>query len=61
MFEFLSRRYVERMLDEHISGRVNHRLLIWSLLCFEWWCRNFLERGPSHPPEAVVAARLGRT
>ncbi|MHB8642307.1 MAG: asparagine synthase (glutamine-hydrolyzing) [Gaiellaceae bacterium] len=43
MYEFLSPRFVERTLDEHVAGRVNHRLLIWSFLCFEWWCRVFLE------------------
>ena len=42
MFEFLSPRYVEHIRDEHVSGRVNHRLLIWSLLCFDWWCQIFL-------------------
>jgi asparagine synthase (glutamine-hydrolysing) len=42
IYHFLSRSSVERTLDEHCSGRVNHRLLIWSLLSFEWWCRIFL-------------------
>lgn len=36
-------RYVSRILDEHTQGRVNHRLLVWSLLCFEWWLRQFIE------------------
>ena len=31
------------MLDEHSAGRANHRLLIWSLLCFEWWNRLFID------------------
>jgi asparagine synthase (glutamine-hydrolysing) len=35
--------YVKRVLEEHIDGRVNHRLLIWSLLCFEWWNRLFMD------------------
>lgn len=35
--------YVKRVLEEHLSGKVNHRLLIWSLLCFEWWNRLFLD------------------
>lgn len=61
MFEFVSRPYVERMVDEHVSGRVNHRLAIWSFLCFEWWCRIFLERGSSDDVEAALATRLGRT
>lgn len=43
IFEFLQPRYVTRILDEHCSGQVNHRLLIWSLLSFEWWCRDFLD------------------
>ena len=30
-------------LDEHSSGKANRRLLIWSLLSFEWWCRCFLD------------------
>jgi asparagine synthase (glutamine-hydrolysing) len=34
---------VASVLEEHIAGKVNHRLLIWSLLCFEWWNRNFLD------------------
>ena len=36
-------RWVERMLAEHSAGRANHRLLIWSLLCFEWWNRLFID------------------
>jgi asparagine synthase (glutamine-hydrolysing) len=31
------------VLEEHLEGRVNHRLLIWSLLCFEWWNRLFMD------------------
>jgi asparagine synthase (glutamine-hydrolysing) len=42
IFEFLDASYVARVLDEHTAGHVNHRLLIWSLLSFEWWCRTFL-------------------
>lgn len=42
IFEYLNPVYVTRVLDEHTSGRVNHRLFIWSLLSFEWWCRRFL-------------------
>jgi asparagine synthase (glutamine-hydrolysing) len=33
--------YIRRVLDEHTAGQTNHRLLIWSLLCFEWWLRQF--------------------
>jgi asparagine synthase (glutamine-hydrolysing) len=41
--EFFEPAYVKRIVDEHSRGQINHRLLIWSLLSFEWWCRQFLE------------------
>jgi asparagine synthase (glutamine-hydrolysing) len=41
IYEFLQPSYVTQSLDEHSSGKVNHRLLIWSLLSFEWWLRTF--------------------
>lgn len=44
IYEFISPKYVKNILDEHCTGRVNHRLLIWSLLSFEWWCRIFLDQ-----------------
>lgn len=40
--EFLNPRFIRRVVDEHMSGRANHRLLIWSLMSFEQWCRTFL-------------------
>lgn len=40
--EVLCPTYIARVLDEHTSGQVNHRLMIWSLLSFEWWLRTFL-------------------
>jgi asparagine synthase (glutamine-hydrolysing) len=40
--EFFSRDYISGILEEHTSGQVNHRLLIWSLLSFECWCQKFL-------------------
>lgn len=41
--EFIRPEYVRRIVTEHIDHRINHRLLIWSLLNFEWWCRMFLD------------------
>jgi asparagine synthase (glutamine-hydrolysing) len=40
--EFINPLFVEKIVDEHINQRVNHRLLIWSFMNFEWWCRLFL-------------------
>ncbi len=42
IYEYLEHAYVTRKLDEHCGGKSNHRLLIWSLLSFEWWLRKFL-------------------
>jgi asparagine synthase (glutamine-hydrolysing) len=40
---FFKEDYLERVVEEHTTGRQNHRLLIWSLLSFEWWCRAWLD------------------
>lgn len=42
IYDYLRHDYVMKMLDEHSSGEHNHRLLIWSLLSFEWWLRRFM-------------------
>ena len=40
--EYINPKYIEKIIGEHIDHRINHRLLIWSLMNFEWWCRIFL-------------------
>ena len=40
--DFVQKKYVERIIDEHMNKGSNHRLVLWSLLCFEWWCRKFM-------------------
>ena len=35
--------YLERVIDDHVNGAANNRLLIWSLLSFEWWNRLFVD------------------
>jgi asparagine synthase (glutamine-hydrolysing) len=42
IYDFLNPAYAQRRLEEHVSGRFNHRLFIWSLLSFEWWLRKFI-------------------
>lgn len=39
---YLNPDHIRRTVNEHLSGSVNHRLLIWSLLSFEQWCRTFV-------------------
>jgi asparagine synthase (glutamine-hydrolysing) len=43
IYEYLSPDYVHQRLEEHVSGKYNHRLFIWSLLSFEWWNRIFID------------------
>ena len=40
--EYINQDFVRQVLDEHSSGQVNRRLLIWSLLSFETWLRRFM-------------------
>lgn len=42
LYEYINRPYVEARVQEHLSGKRNHRLLLWSLLCFELWLREFV-------------------
>jgi asparagine synthase (glutamine-hydrolysing) len=42
IYDFLDRSAVQRLVDEHLEGRENRRLFIWSLLNFEWWLRSFI-------------------
>ncbi|MBT7790476.1 MAG: asparagine synthase (glutamine-hydrolyzing), partial [Calditrichaeota bacterium] len=39
---FVNPAYVRKIVNEHVDHHVNHRLLIWSLMSFEWWCRIFI-------------------
>ena len=40
IYGFLDRKSVGELVDEHLSGRHNRRLFIWSLLNVEQWLRN---------------------
>jgi asparagine synthase (glutamine-hydrolysing) len=42
MFEFIDRATVHQLVNEHLSGQENRRLLVWSLLNVESWCEQFL-------------------
>jgi asparagine synthase (glutamine-hydrolysing) len=47
IYEYLAERTVRSLVREHLEGTVNRRLLIWSLLSFDQWCRTFLDgEGP---------------
>jgi asparagine synthase (glutamine-hydrolysing) len=40
--EFINKKYIEQIIHEHIDKHINHRLIIWSFMNFEMWCRTFL-------------------
>lgn len=50
IYQFLNPKALRPLVDEHLNGVQNRRLLIWSLLNLEEWCRIFLER--DFPPSA---------
>jgi asparagine synthase (glutamine-hydrolysing) len=35
--------HVEGVINQHAQGKADHRLLIWSLLCLEWWQKHFVD------------------
>ncbi len=39
----LNRKAVERLMDEHDSGRIDHGLRLWNLLWLELWFRTFVD------------------
>lgn len=42
VYDFFDFRAVKDLVTEHIEGKKNRRLLIWSLLNFEWWLKKNL-------------------
>lgn len=40
--EYINQDYIRQIIDEHTNKNINHRLLIWSFMNFEWWCKIFL-------------------
>jgi asparagine synthase (glutamine-hydrolysing) len=47
IYEFLNPAGVRPLVEEHLTGTANRRLLLWSLMSFEHWCQTFL--GGAHP------------
>jgi len=42
IFEYLDRDAVQGVVEEHLEGKSNRRLFIWSLLNVEWWIRHYI-------------------
>ena len=47
IYDYLDPDGVQPLVMDHLEGRHNRRLLLWSLLSFEHWCRTFLKG--AHP------------
>ncbi len=47
IFEFVDRATVHNLVEDHLQGRENRRLLIWSLLAVEEWIETFLNQRSS--------------
>ena len=41
--DYFNPKEIERILEQHLKGVKNHRFLLWSLMCFEWWNRIFID------------------
>ena len=39
IYQWMDRDTVQSLLNEHLSGENNRRLLVWSLLNVEEWCQ----------------------
>src|SRR6185503_11792620 len=50
----LERPAVERMIEEHDTGRVNHGLRLWSLLWLELWHQTFID-APTSTATGIAA------
>ena len=42
-YDYIQFDTAKELMAEHFDGKVNRRLFIWSLLCFEWWLKNFMD------------------
>jgi asparagine synthase (glutamine-hydrolysing) len=42
IFAFFDPKIVHALVSEHLEGRENRRLLVWSFLSLEHWCKKFL-------------------
>ena len=42
IYEYLDKTEIHALVEDHLTGRVNRRLFIWSLLSFENWLIKFL-------------------
>jgi asparagine synthase (glutamine-hydrolysing) len=49
IYDFLDCSSIRALVNEHLEGKHNRRLLIWSLLNFEEWCKSYLDNDAPIP------------
>jgi asparagine synthase (glutamine-hydrolysing) len=49
LYEFLDRKAIQELVSDHLDGRENRRLLIWSLLNLEQWLKHLEAGNWTHP------------
>jgi len=54
---YFRRRFVDRLMAEHVSGRRDHAPRLWALLMFELWHRRYLD-GSCRSSEGTQDSRL---
>jgi asparagine synthase (glutamine-hydrolysing) len=42
-------KYIQLLFRQHRAGKQNHHYRLWALVCFELWCRTFLDADGSAP------------
>jgi asparagine synthase (glutamine-hydrolysing) len=43
IYEYFDKNAIQALVSEHLEGKLNRRLFIWSLLNFEWWNKQFIQ------------------
>jgi len=47
--QMFDQKYIRLLFDQHRRGSQNHHYRLWALICFELWCRTFLDSDGSGP------------
>jgi asparagine synthase (glutamine-hydrolysing) len=43
IYDYLDYSAIHSLVNQHLDGTTNRRLLIWSLLNFDHWCRTYIQ------------------
>jgi asparagine synthase (glutamine-hydrolysing) len=60
LYQYLDQSIIQELVDDHLEGRENRRLLIWSLLNIEQWMRHYLGDNPNPSPATELPSQAER-